>query len=90
MTLWNLNFEDEIIGEVSLNGNPLIKEFVKGNGEKVVKVTSKFSKEFVKAGQQIYKLISKNLQICVEQMRVNMGLSTYQVQNYLKAAPRIR
>ena len=88
MTLWNLNFEDDIIGEVMPNGNLLIQEFVKGNGKKVVKefvkAPSKFTKEFVKAGRQIYKLISTNPQISAEQMGMNMNLSTRQVQKYLK------
>ncbi len=35
--LWNLNYEDGIIGEITPDGKPLIEEFVKGNGEVVVK-----------------------------------------------------
>ena len=88
VTLWNLNFEDDIIGEVTQNGSPLIQEFVKGNGEKVVKefvkAPSKFTKEFVKASRQIYKLISHNPQISAVLMGENMGLSTRQIQKYLK------
>ena len=72
-----MNYEDGIIGEITPDGKPLIEEFVKGNDEVVVK-------EFVKAGRQIYKLISQNPQISAAQMAENMGLSTRQVQKYLK------
>ena len=86
--LWNLNYGDGIIGEITPDGKPLIEEFVKGNGEvavkEFVKDSSKFAKEFVKAGRQIYKLISQNPQINAVQMAENMGLSTRQVQKYLK------
>ena len=86
--LWNLNYVDGIIGEITPDGKPLIEEFVKGNGEvavkEFVKDSSKFAKEFVKAGRQIYKLISQNPQINAVQMAENMGLSTRQVQKYLK------
>lgn len=88
VALWNLNFEDEIIGKITPNGSPLIQEFVKDNGEVVVKEfvkePSKFAKEFVKASRQIYKLISQNPQISAVQMAENVGLSTRQVQKYLK------
>jgi len=60
-----LNFEDEVIGKVTPDGDPLVQEFVK-------------------ASRQIYKLISKNSQISAVQMAENMGLSTRQVQKYLK------
>ena len=86
--LWNLNCGDGIIGEITPDGKPLIEEFVKGNGEvavkEFVKDSSKFAKEFVKAGRQIYKLISQNPQINAVQMAENMGLSARQVQKYLK------
>ena len=86
--LWNLNFENEIIGEFTPNGTPLIQEFVKDNGEvfvkEFVKGPSKFAKEFVKASRQIYKLISQNPQINAVQMAENMGVSARQVQKYLK------
>lgn len=66
----------------------MIEEFLKGNGEvdvkEFVKGSSKFAKEFVKASRQIYKLISQNPQISAIQMAENMGLSTRQVQKYLK------
>ena len=55
VTLWNLNFENEVVGEITPNGIPLIQEFVKESGEVVVKEfvkeESKFAKEFVKAGR---------------------------------------
>ena len=88
VVLWNLNFENEVIGEITPNGTPLIQEFVKGNGEvfvkEFVKRPSKFAKEFVKASRQIYKLISQNPQINAVQMAESMGLSARQVQKYLK------
>lgn len=76
VTLWNLNFENVVVGEITPNGIPLIKEFVKEE--------SKFAKEFVKAGRQIYKLISQKPQIGAAQMAQSMGLSARQVQKYLK------
>ena len=86
--LWNLNFKNEVIGEITPAGTPLIQEFVKGNGEvfvkEFVKEPSKFAKEFVKASRQIYKLISQNPQINAVQMAESMGLSARQVQKYLK------
>ena len=88
VTLWNLNFDDRVIGEITPDGSPLLQEFVKDNGEVVVKEfvkgPSKFAKEFVKASRQIYKLISQNPQISAGQMAESMGLSTRQIQKYLK------
>ena len=46
--LWNLNFENDVIGEVTPNGTPLIQEFVKENAAVFVKRLSRISKEFVK------------------------------------------
>ncbi|MBQ5573086.1 MAG: winged helix-turn-helix domain-containing protein [Bacteroidaceae bacterium] len=81
-----MNYEDGIIGEITPDGKPLIEEFVKGNGEVVVKEfvkdSSKFAKEFVKAGRQIYKLISQNPQISAAQMAENMGFSTPSLQKH--------
>ena len=74
--LWNLNFENEVIGEITPDDTPLIQEFVKR--------PSKFAKESVKASRQIYKLISQNPQINAAQMAENMGVSARQVQKYLK------
>lgn len=86
--LWNLNFENEVIGEITPDGTSLIQEFVKENGEvfvkEFVKGPSKFAKEFVKASRQIYKLISQNPKISAVQMSESMGLSARQVQKYLK------
>ena len=106
MILWNLNFENEIIGEVTPNGTPLIQEFVKENREvfvkefvkenrevfvkEFVKGPSKFAKEFVKASRQIYKLISQNPQINAVQMAENMGVSARQVQKYLKRLQELK
>ncbi len=88
VTLWNLNFENDIIGEITPDGTALIQEFIKDSGKVVakefVKEPPKFAKEFVKASRQIYKLISQNSQISAVQMAENMGLSTRQVQKYLK------
>lgn len=82
VTLWNLNFENDIIGEITLDGTPLIKEFVKE--------PSQFAKEFVKASRQIYKLISQNPQISAVQMSESMGLSTRQVQKYLQRLQELK
>ena len=88
VTLWNLNFEDEVIEEITSGGSPLIQEFVKDNGKvdvkEFVKEPSKFAKEFVKASRQIYKLISQKPQISAGQMAESIGLSTRQIQKYLK------
>lgn len=88
VTLWNLNFKDGIIEEITPHGNSLIQEFVKDDVEVVVKEFAKepfkFAKEFVKASRQIYKLISQNPQISAVQMAENMELSTRQIQKYLK------
>ena len=92
--LWNLNFENEVIGEITPDGTPLIQEFVKGNGEvfvkEFVKEPAKFAKEFVKASRQIYKLISQNPQINAVQMAENMGVSARQVQKYLKRLQELK
>lgn len=86
--LWNLNFEDDVVGEITPNSIPLIKEFVKDNGEVVVKEFVKdapqFAKEFVKASRQIYKLISQNPHISAAQIAESIGLSARQVQKYMK------
>ena len=66
----------------------MIQEFVKDNGKvdvkEFVKEPSKFAKEFVKASRQIYKLISQKPQISAGQMAESIGLSTRQIQKYLK------
>lgn len=93
VTLWNLNFENGIIGEIMPDGTPLIKEFVKEQpkfAKEFVKEQSKFAKEFVKASRQIYKLISRNPQISAVQMSESMGLSTRQVQKYLQRLQELK
>ena len=91
--LWNLNFENDIIGEITPDGTPLIKEFVKEPSKfakEFVKEPSKFAKEFVKASRQIYKLISQNPQINAVQMAENMGVSARQVQKYLRRLQELK
>lgn len=92
--LWNLNFENGVIGEITPNGTPLLQEFVKGNEEmfvkEFVKGPSKFAKEFIKASRQIYKLISINPQISAVQMADNIGISARQVQKYLKRLQELK
>ena len=88
VTLWNLNYKGELMEELTPDNIPLIQEFVKDNGEVVVKEfvkgPSKFAKEFVKASRQIYKLISQNPHISAIQMSESMNLSPRQVQKYLR------
>lgn len=94
VTLWNLNFEDDVIGELTPTGTPMIKEFVKDNGEVVVKEFVKdapqFAKEFVKASRQIYKLISQNPHISAAQIAESIGLSARQVQKYMKRLQELK
>lgn len=59
-----------------------VKEFVKE--------PSKYAKEFVKASRQIYKMISQNPQVSAVQMSESMGLSTRQVQKYLKRLQELK
>ena len=88
VALWNLNYKGEIMEELTPDNIPLIQEFVKDNGEVVVKEfvkgSSKFAKEFVKASRQIYKLISQNPHISAIQMSESLELSPRQVQKYLR------
>ena len=74
MTLWILNYEDSN-NTISDNASQEV-EFIK---EPV-----KFTKEFIKASRQIYKLISTNPKYSTVQMADSMGLSTRQVLKYLK------
>ena len=46
-----------------------------------IKEPVKFTKEFIKAGRQIYKLISTNPKVSTIQMADSMGLSTRQVRH---------
>lgn len=88
VTLWNLNFDDRIIGEITSDGIPLIEEIRKGNEvvftKEFIKEPAEFTKEFIKASRQIYKLISMNPHISTAKMAESMGLSTRQVLKYIK------
>lgn len=68
VTLWNLNFDG--------NNTTADKEFIKEPVE--------FTKEFIKASRQIYRLISTNPKVSTVQMAESMGLSTRQVLKYIK------
>lgn len=46
--------------------------------------TADVTKEFVKAQRRIYKLISTNPQINITAIAENLGVSTRQVQKYLR------
>lgn len=87
VTLWNLNFDDRIIGEITSYSIPLIEEIRKNDREVFIKEFIKepigFTKEFTKASRHIYKLVSMNPQISIAKMAESMGLSTRQVQKYL-------
>ena len=88
VTLWNLNYNDQVISEITPNDVPLIEELTKEGDEvfvkEFVKATPEFTKEFVKASRQIYKLISLNPQISAMQIAESIGLSARQVQKYMK------
>lgn len=88
VTLWNLNFDNRIIGEITSDGIPLIEEIRKGNEvvftKEFIKEPAEFTKEFIKASRQIYKLISMNPHISTAKMAESMGLSTRQVLKYIK------
>ena len=73
VTLWNLNYDGNNITADNTYQN---KEFIKEPVE--------FTKEFIKASRQIYKLISTNPKVSTVQMAVSMGLSTRQVLKYIK------
>ena len=88
VTLWTLNFDDKVIGEITSDGIPLIEEIRKGNEvvftKEFIKGPAEFTKEFIKASRQIYKLISMNPHISTAKMAESMGLSTRQVLKYIK------
>ena len=75
VTLWNLNFEGND------NNTPTDKE---SQEVEFIKEPIEFTKEFIKASRQIYKLISMNPKVSTVQMADSMGLSTRQVLKYLK------
>ena len=73
VTLWNLNYDGN---NTAADNTYQKKEFVKEPVE--------FTKEFIKASRQIYKLISTNPKVSTVQMAISMGLSTRQVLKYIK------
>lgn len=75
VTLWNLNYEG------SDNNTAPNNTF---QGTEFIKEPVEFTKEFIKASRQIYKLISANPKVSTVQMADSMGLSTRQVLKYLK------
>ena len=75
VTLWNLNY-DGSDNNTTTNKASRKMEFIKEPVE--------FTKEFIKASRQIYKLISMNPKVSTIQMADSMGLSTRQVLKYLK------
>ncbi len=80
VTLWNLNYGADVVKDVADNSSDVAKEFVK----EFVKEPVQFTKEFVKAQRRIYKLISTNPQINITAISENLGVSTRQVQKYLR------
>ena len=77
--LWNLNYEASVKKEFVKEDAKFVKEFVK-----FVKEDAKFTKEFIKAQRIIYKLISEQPQISAAAMAEKIGISSRQVQKYLK------
>lgn len=73
VTLWNLNFGGNNTATDNISQK---KEFMKEPVE--------FTKEFIKARRQIYKLISTNPKVSTVQMAESMGLSARQVLKYIK------
>ena len=72
---WNLNYDG--------SDNITIRD--RASQELVfTKEPVEFTKEFIKASRQIYKLISMNPKVSTAQMADSMGLSTRQVLKYLK------
>lgn len=89
VTLWNLNYDESVIGEISPTENPLIIQEFDGEDnalfvKEFVKDAPQFAKEFVKASRKIYKLISQNPHISAAQIAESIGLSPRQVQKYMK------
>ena len=80
VTLWNLNYGTDVVKDVANDTADVTKGFVKG----FVKEPTQFTKEFVKAQRRIYKLISTNPQINITAIAENLGVSTRQVQKYLR------
>ena len=80
VTLWNLNYGSDVVKDVANDTADVTKGFVKG----FVKEPPQFTKEFVKAQRRRYKLISTNPQINITAIAENLGVSTRQVQKYLR------
>ena len=75
VTLWYLNYD----------GSDNITTTDRASQEmEFIKEPVEFTKEFVKASRQIYKLISMNPKVSTVQMADSMGLSTRQVLKYLR------
>lgn len=89
VVLWNLNHVS-----VEKIDNTQIEKFTKAPEEftkapeeftkEFVKDAPLFAKEFVKASRQIYKLISQNPHISAAQIAGTIGLSSRQVQKYMR------
>ena len=89
VTLWNLNYDESVIEEISPTEIPLIIQEFYGEDKALfvkefVKDTPQFAKEFVKASRKIYKLISQDPHVSAAQIAESIGLSTRQVQKYMK------
>lgn len=89
VTLWNLNYDESVIEEISPTEIPLIIQEFDGEDKALfvkefVKDPPQFAKEFVKASRKIYKLISQNPHISAAQIAESIGLSPRQVQKYMK------
>ncbi len=89
VTLWNLNYDESVIEEISPTEIPLIIQEFDGKDKAMfvkefVKDPPQFAKEFVKASRKIYKLISQNPHISAAQIAESIGLSPRQVQKYMK------
>lgn len=72
VTFWNLNYGIDVVKDV-------VKE-----ADNAVNAKDNFTKEFLKAKRQIYRLISQTPKINATQMSESMGISLRQVQRYLK------
>ena len=72
VTFLNLNYGIDVVKDV-------VKE-----ADNAVNAKDNFTKEFLKAKRQIYRLISQTPKINATQMSESMGISLRQVQRYLK------
>ena len=85
--LWNLNYGTDAAKEFVKEDAKFAKEFVKEDAKFVkdfVKEDAKFTKEFIKAQRMIYKLISEQPHSSAAMMAEKIGVSSRQVQKYLK------